>query len=95
MLKLLANPAGLALTLLLHIDKLNNKRKEKCMNYNDDYWTERFNNNTPEKIKNAIKRVYSAYPKDCMPQGVSDPLYIMNCIALELGIGDGKGNFKI
>ena len=67
------------------------------MKYKDDYWNRVFegNENVPEKVKNAIKRVYNVYPKNCMPQGVSDPMYIMNTIAFELGIGDGKGNFNI
>lgn len=61
----------------------------------NEYWSERLDKNVPEKLKNAIKRIYNAYPKNCMPQGLSDPMYIVNVIALELGIGDGKGNFKI
>ena len=66
--------------------------------YNNAYWDARFNNpdkKVPEKIKKAIKRVYNAYPVHCMPQGLSDPMYIMNVICLELGIGDGQGNFNI
>jgi len=65
------------------------------MIYSDQYWNERFIYNVPEKVKRAIKRVYAAYPEECLPQGVCDPMYIMNCICLELGIGDGNGKFNI
>lgn len=65
------------------------------MNYTKEYWEKRLENNEPEKVKNAIKRIYEAYPKECMPQGLCDPVYIMNIICLELGVGDGKGNFKV
>ena len=63
------------------------------MNYTDKYWNDRLSDDIPEKVKKAIKRVYSSYPPECLPQGLSDPMYIMNVIALELGIGDGQGNF--
>lgn len=65
------------------------------MNYNNTYWEKRLNGNEPEKVKNALKRIYSAYPKECMPQGTADPMYIMNIICLELGVGDGQGNFNL
>jgi len=65
------------------------------MTYDKVYWDKRLNGNEPEKVKNAIKRIYSAYPSECMPQGTSDPMYIMNIIAVELGIGDGQGNFNL
>ncbi len=65
------------------------------MQYTDEYWKKRFDDTrtVPEEIKNAIKKVYSSYPEHCMPQGVCDPIYIMNIITQELGIGDGKGKF--
>ena len=65
------------------------------MKYTEDYWNDRLGDHVPDKVKAAIKRVYNAYPPECMPQGLCDPMYIMNCIALELGIGDGMGNFNI
>jgi len=65
------------------------------MLYDKAYWDKRLSGNEPEKVKNAIKRIYSAYPDDCMPQGICDPMYIMNIICLELGIGDGQGNFNV
>ena len=65
------------------------------MTYSENYWKERLDGCENEKVKNAIKRIYSSYPKECMPQGLSDPMYIMNVIALELGIGDGQGTFKV
>jgi len=66
------------------------------MQYTDEYWAERFRiSNPPEKVKNALKAVYSAYPPECMPQGLCDPMYMINVIAYELGIGDGQSNFNI
>ena len=66
------------------------------MKYDEKYWEDRFNGQEiPHRVKRAIKRIYEAYPVECMPQGLCDPMYIMNVICLELGIGDGKGNFNI
>lgn len=65
------------------------------MNYNSEYWTKRLGPDVPKKVQAAIKSVYSSYPKECTPQGICDPMYIMNVIAFELGIGDGKGHFNI
>lgn len=65
------------------------------MQYPDDYWEERIPPDTHPRVAAAIKRVWSAYPPECLPQGICDPLYMMNSIALELGIGDGRGNFNI
>ena len=65
------------------------------MQTNDQYWDDRLSDEVPEKVKNAIKQVYFAYPEDCLPQGVCDPMYIMNVICLELGVGDGEGNFDL
>jgi hypothetical protein len=65
------------------------------MNYSEKYWIDRLGDNVPEKVQKAIKRVYSAYPAECLPQGLCDPMYFMNIVALELGIGDGKGNFSV
>ena len=61
--------------------------------YTEDYWNLRIPAGTPEKVQNAIKRIYGSYPSECMPQGICDPMYILNVIALELGVGDGQGNF--
>jgi hypothetical protein len=68
------------------------------MQYDKEYWemrTDYKGSDYPETVKNAIKRVYESYPPECMPQGLSDPMYIMNVICKELGIGDGQGNFSI
>jgi hypothetical protein len=63
------------------------------MQYDEQYWNERLSEGTPKRVVAAIKRIYSCYPADCMPQGLCDPMYIMNIIALELGVGDGRGKF--
>jgi len=65
------------------------------MRYTEEYWNDRLEGNVPERVKNAIKRVYGAYPNSCLPQGICDPMYIMNTIGLELGIADGQGNFNL
>lgn len=66
------------------------------MEYTEEYWDKRFGDDQiPEKIKTAIRRVYEAYPKDYMPQGLGDPMYITNVIAVEVGFGDGQGNFRV
>ena len=69
------------------------------MQYSTKYWDKRFetyhNPAVPEKVKQAIIKVYSAYPDSCMPQGLCDPMYMMNVICHELGIGDGQGNFTL
>jgi len=63
--------------------------------YTDEYWSERLPENTHPKVRSAIKRIYGSYPKDRMPQGLSDPMYIANVLAYELGIGDGMGSFDL
>lgn len=65
------------------------------MKYDENYWNERLDKNMPEKAKRAIKRIYNAYPVECMPQGLCDPMYIMNVICFELGIGDGQSHFNV
>ena len=65
------------------------------MKLTQEYWDKRFFGNEPEKVKNAIKRVYEAYCPEDLPQGICDPMYIMNVICFELGVGDGQGNFKV
>jgi len=58
-------------------------------------WNEAIPEGTPARIVNAIKRIYGSYPAECLPSGICDPMYIMNVICLELGIGDGQGHFEI
>jgi|GEM_PF-3364614 len=65
------------------------------MQYDEKYWEKRLNHDVPEKVKKAIKRIYSSYPEECMPQGTADPMYIMNVICFELGIGDGQSHFNV
>lgn len=64
------------------------------MTYSKEYWQERLPSDLPEHVRRAIVRVYSSYPAECMPQGLSDPMYMINVIAYELGVGDGQGNFN-
>lgn len=45
--------------------------------------------NVPEDIRNAATRIVRAYPI----RGICDPMYIVNVLAVELGRGDGQGNF--
>jgi len=63
--------------------------------YDEKYWNKRFNGNEPEQVIRAVKRLYGSYPKECLPQGLCDPMYIMNTVCLELGVGDGQGNFYL
>jgi hypothetical protein len=65
------------------------------MKYTEQYWEDRLPKSTPERVRKAIQRVYGAYPPECLPQGICDPMYILNVIAFELGIGDGQGNFTL
>ena len=64
-----------------------------------DFWKAAFektgNKEVDPRIKKAIMRVYESYPMKCMPNGTCDPMYIMNVIAMELGIGDGCGKFNL
>jgi len=65
------------------------------MNYTKEYWDKRLEGVNNNKVKTAIKRIFESYPEECMPQGICDPMYIMNVLCFELGIGDGQGNFSI
>ena len=73
---------------------MQEKTQKQLEKYDEKYWEKRIDPSVPERVKNAIKRVYESYPKDCLPQGVCDPMYIMNVIAKELGIGNGQGEFN-
>jgi hypothetical protein len=74
-------------------------KTEETAYLSDKWWNDRlgmkYSPQVPERVKNALKRIYGCYPKECLPQGLSDPMYIMNVIAYELGIGDGQGNFNL
>lgn len=67
--------------------------------HTQEYWDKRFETykapEPPEQVKKAIMRVYDSFPEDRMPRGLCDPMYIMNVIAYELGVGDGQGNFNL
>lgn len=45
----------------------------------------------PPTIKQAATRICRAYGI----RGICDPMYIANVIAFELGMGDGRSNFKM
>ena len=62
-----------------------------------DYWARVFKGypDLDPRVKRAIQQVYESYPAHCTPNGICDPMYIMNTIALALGIGDGRGTFNL
>lgn len=64
------------------------------MRYNKEYWKKRLDKKLPDNYKKAIKRAYEVYLPEDMPQGICDPMYILNVLCYEIGIGDGQGNFK-
>ena len=70
-------------------NELNNKIK--ALNEADRmFFEEAFKNMTPPPdIRRAAERITRAYGI----RGISDPGYIANVIALEIGRGDGKGSF--
>lgn len=45
----------------------------------------------PVEMRRALTRLWSSYPN--MPRGTSDPMYMANVLAFEMGFGDGLGNF--
>lgn len=47
--------------------------------------------NIPQDLKNVSTKICNSYGI----KGICDPMYIVNLIALELKLGDGKGNFNI
>lgn len=58
------------------------------------FWDKCFDGvKVPETHKKAIMRIYECYPEECTPNGICDPVYILNIFCQELGIGDGKSNF--
>ncbi len=65
------------------------------MKQTKEFWQKRLSGNEPQRVQNAIKRIYAAYPENCLPDGLCDPMYIMNVICKELGVGDGKGKFTL
>ncbi len=64
------------------------------MKRSPEYWEDVFRGeNIPETHKKAIMRIYECYPESCTPNGICDPVYILNIFCHELGIGDGRTNF--
>jgi|WetSurMetagenome_2_1015567.scaffolds.fasta_scaffold1388936_1 hypothetical protein len=59
----------------------------------EEFWKERLDKDVPEKWVKAIKRVYEAYPETFFPDGLCDVMYILNILAHELELGDGRGHF--
>lgn len=61
------------------------------LNKRTEFFEEAFKgHNVPQKIKNASESIcikFNIY-------GICDPMYIVNNIAYELGIGDGCSNFN-
>ena len=63
-----------------------------------EWFNEAFTNPTtrepytvPLGLRIAAQRICTSYDI----QGICDPMYIANVIAVELGIGDGQSTFKI
>jgi hypothetical protein len=57
--------------------------------HSNEWFEAAFKQNTPEDIKRLSIRLCRSYSI----KGICDPMYIANIIALELGRGDGQGNF--
>jgi hypothetical protein len=49
---------------------------------------------TPEPVPANIRKLSERICRSYGIGGVCDPMYLANIIALELGLGDGQGNFK-
>lgn len=66
---------------------------EKIKKYQDDtkaWFDAAFaGHDIPSDIRRVSERICMSYGI----RGICDPMYIANIIALELGRGDGKGNF--
>lgn len=57
----------------------------------EEFFKEAFKGSeVPKDIKRLSERLCRSYGI----RGICDPVYIANIIALELGLGDGQGNFK-
>lgn len=58
----------------------------------DEFFDKAFQGmSVPENIRKLSMRLCDAYNI----RGLADPGYIANVIAVELGLGDGKGNFNV
>ena len=63
------------------------------INKQDKDWFDRCfetQTNTPPNLRRLAERLCRSYGI----RGLCDPAYIANVIAVELGLGDGLGNFK-
>lgn len=63
----------------------------------DDFYKEAFTDPVTKKpyvmpavLKKISRRICESYGI----RGICDPMYIANTIAMELGLGDGRSNFK-
>ena len=65
------------------------------MNNVEGFLKERLPVDLPIQARKAITRIYQSYPAECLPSGLCDPMYILNIMAYELGVGDGHGNFNL
>jgi hypothetical protein len=48
----------------------------------------------PIQIPASIRKLSERIVKSYNIQGICDPMYIVNVIAVELGLGDGMSNFN-
>lgn len=68
-----------------------NEQLKKLQEQQEAHWKECWKGceQYPEKLKKIGERICMSYGI----RGICDPAYITNIIAIELGLGDGKGNF--
>jgi len=75
-------------TLNYEIDAANKR--------DQDHFDEAFTNpitNTPYKIPANLRHLSERICRSYGIDGICDPMYLANIIALELGLGDGQSNF--
>lgn len=63
----------------------------------EEFFNEAFTNpvtRQPYVIPNNLRNAATSIVRSYGIKGICDPMYIANVIALNLGLGDGKSNFK-
>jgi hypothetical protein len=59
------------------------------MSKDKKWFDDKFTDDVPADLKKLVTRICMSYNID----GICDPNYLANIIALELGFGDGHSNF--